>query len=49
VKSGDSLFDFASARNYIAQFAKNDMLATPDCDEIYTRFDIAKINNAIDS
>lgn len=43
VKEGESLFDFASARNYIADFASNDMIATPDCDEIYTKLDLDKI------
>lgn len=47
VKVGDSMFDYSSARNYIAQFAKNDMLATPDCDEIYTKLDLDKINEEI--
>lgn len=47
VKEGDKNFDFAAARNYIAQFASNDMIASPDCDEIYTVFDIDKINDAI--
>lgn len=48
VKEGDSMFDYSSARNYIAQFAKNDMLATPDCDEIYTKLDLDKINGEIE-
>lgn len=47
VKVGDRLFDFASARNYIADFANTDVIATPDCDEIYTKFDIDAINGAI--
>lgn len=49
VKDGESLFDYASARNYIADFASTDMIATPDCDEIWTKFDIDRINNAISS
>ena len=49
VKEGDSMFDYSSARNYIAQFAKNDMLATPDCDEIYTKLDLDKINEEIEN
>jgi glycosyltransferase involved in cell wall biosynthesis len=44
---GDKLFDYAGARNYIADFATNDMIATPDCDEIYTKFDLDKIQEAI--
>lgn len=47
VKEGESLFDFASARNYIADFPENDMIATPDCDEIFTKFDIDKLNEVI--
>jgi glycosyltransferase involved in cell wall biosynthesis len=47
IKNGDKLFDFASARNYIAEYASNDVIATPDCDEIYTKFDIEKICKAI--
>jgi glycosyltransferase involved in cell wall biosynthesis len=47
VNAGESLFDFASARNYIADFAENDMIATPDCDEIFTKFDIDKLNETI--
>lgn len=47
VHDGESLFDFASARNYIADFASNDMVATPDCDEIYTKLDLDKIQKVI--
>lgn len=47
VKEGESLFDFASARNYIADFANNDMIATPDCDEIYTKLDLDKVQELI--
>ncbi len=47
VKDGDKNFDYSSARNYIAEFASNDMIATPDCDEIYTKLDIDKINAEI--
>lgn len=49
VRAGDRMFDYSGARNYIAQFASNDVIATPDCDEIYTKFDIDKINEAITS
>lgn len=47
VEIGQKLFDYASARNYIADFAPTDVIATPDCDEIYTKFDIDKIQEAI--
>lgn len=48
VNAGESLFDFASARNYISTFPDNDMIATPDCDEIYTKFDIDKLDEVIE-
>ena len=47
VTIGDKLFDFASARNFAASLGKNDMIAMPDCDEIYTKFDVEKIEEAI--
>lgn len=49
VKEGDRQFNYSAARNFAASFASNDMIATPDCDEIYTRLDIDKINDAIDA
>ena len=48
VREGESLFDFASARNYIADFSSNDMIATPDCDEIYTKLDLDIVNQVIE-
>ena len=48
VKAGDSLFDFGSARNYVSKLPENDMIATPDCDEIYTKLDIDKVDKAIE-
>jgi glycosyltransferase involved in cell wall biosynthesis len=47
VKAGESLFDFASARNYISTFPDCDVIATPDCDEIFTKFDIDKLDEVI--
>ena len=47
LKAGESLFDFASARNYAASFAKNDFVFFHDADECYTRLDIDKINEII--
>ena len=49
VKEGDRMFDYSSARNFIGDLAENDMLATPDCDEIFTKFDIDKINEVIEA
>jgi len=48
VKGGDSLFDFSSARNYAASLSPTDMIAMPDCDEMFTKLDIDKINEAIE-
>lgn len=45
VKAGDSLFDYSSARNFAASLASNDMVATPDCDEVYTVLDLQKIQS----
>ena len=47
LKAGESLFNFGAARNYISTFPENDMIATPDCDEIFTAFDIDKLNEVI--
>jgi len=47
VKAGDSLFNFGAARNCIVDFPKNDMVAMPDCDEIFTKLDLDKINAVI--
>ena len=47
VRPGARLFDYSSARNYIASFAETDMIATPDCDEVYTTFDLEKIQKII--
>jgi len=47
VRAGESLFDFAAARNYISDFPENDVIATPDCDEIFTKFDIDKLDEVI--
>jgi len=47
VQAGDSLFDYASARNFAASLALNDMVAMPDCDEAYTRLDLDAIQAAV--
>lgn len=53
VKGGDRLFQFHEARNYAASLAKNDMVAMPDCDEVYTLIDIdvidARIRTGVDN
>ena len=47
VAQGDTLFDFSAARNYAASLAKNDVVAMPDCDEIYTKLDLDSVCGAI--
>jgi glycosyltransferase involved in cell wall biosynthesis len=47
VKEGESLFDFASARNYIADFASNDWIWMPDCDEMFTVLNLDEVEKAI--
>lgn len=47
VKSGDSFFDFASARNYAAMLTKHNMILSLDADEILTALDIDAINELI--
>ncbi|MEI6423468.1 MAG: glycosyltransferase [Lentisphaerota bacterium] len=48
LKEGDRLFDYASARNYAATLASENFVAMPDCDEMFTKFNIDKINEAIE-
>lgn len=47
VKIGDSLFDYASARNFAATLSEQNMIAMPDCDEVYEKLDIDKLNEGI--
>lgn len=47
VEAGDTLFDYSAARNFAATLASNDVIATPDCDEVYTKFDIDTIEQKI--
>lgn len=47
VKGGDTLFNFAAARNYVSSLATNDMICTLDDDEAYTVFNINAINELI--
>lgn len=48
IKEGDVQFDYSSARNYIADFSETDFIFTPDCDEIFTSFNIDVISKLID-
>lgn len=47
LKEGDKLFDFASARNFVAEKSETDWVWMPDCDEVFSNFDLKEINNAI--
>jgi glycosyltransferase involved in cell wall biosynthesis len=47
VKEGDRMFDYASARNYIATFVKTPWAFTPDCDEILTMLNLDEIEKVI--
>lgn len=47
IAPGETLFDYSSARNFAATLSSNDVIATPDCDEVYTKLDIDAINAAI--
>ena len=47
VKGGSKLFDFAAARNHVTSLASNDFVFTLDADEVYSRFDIDRIDNLI--
>jgi glycosyltransferase involved in cell wall biosynthesis len=49
VHEGDKLFDYSAARNFAASLSKTDMVSMPDCDEIWTKLDIDRINAAIES
>lgn len=44
---GERVFDYAAARNYAAGLARFDMVAMPDCDEIYTSLDLDVVSDAI--
>lgn len=41
--AGDKFFDFAKARNWAAGQASNDWICNPDSDEVWTKFDIDKV------
>lgn len=47
VKVGERCFNFAKARNWIAEKAKNDWVVMPDADEYFTSFNIPEIEKAM--
>ena len=49
VAPGDSLFDYSAARNFAATLASNDIVAMPDCDEVYTKLNLDKIDELLSS
>lgn len=48
-KIGDSFFNFSAARNMVNSFASNDFVFTMDADEVYTVFNIDRINELIEA
>ena len=48
VQAGDRLFDYANARNYVAELCPTDMIAMPDCDEVYTQLNLDEVTRQID-
>ena len=49
VAKDDKLFDFASARNYASNMASNDFIFTPDCDEVFSKFNIDVVQGEINN
>jgi len=49
IKAGDSFFAFDQARNFAMDYAKNDFLCTPDCDEAWTNLDVDRLNELIEA
>lgn len=49
IRPGDRVFDYASARNYVAQLSPTDMIAMPDCDEVYTQLALDEVCRQIDA
>ncbi len=47
VKPNESLFDYSAARNYAASKAKTMMICMPDCDEVFTSYNLDEIDKAI--
>ena len=48
LKEGESLFNFAAARNYAASLSPTNVVSTPDADEIFTALDIDYVNDFIE-
>lgn len=48
VEPGEKLFDFGAARNHITEHSPTDMIAMPDCDEVYTQLNLNEVTRHID-
>lgn len=48
VAKEDELFNYSAARNFIAEKALNDMICMPDCDEVYTKFNLDAVCKLIE-
>lgn len=48
LKADDVLFNFGEARNYAANLSSSEVIAMPDCDEVYTKLDLDKVDKAIE-
>ncbi len=48
LKEGESLFNFAAARNYAATLSPTNIVSTPDADEVFTMLDIDYVNSFIE-
>lgn len=44
IKEGDSVFNFAAARNRVTELAENDWVWHVDADEVFTKLDIDKVD-----
>lgn len=47
VHGGDRYFDYSAARNHAASLASNDFVWMPDCDEVFTAFDLEAIDRLL--
>ena len=48
IKAGDAFFAFDQARNFAMEQSSNDLICTPDADEVWTTLNIDRINELIE-